>query len=100
MSEKRIPDAVIRVQAGGQNRKFELYLAEQFKERCKTQDFFHAEHPQLRLTALDFDNAVFVRVRCDGVWLPVGQRAMFPMHRATFLITQEVNKLITQGDPE
>lgn len=90
MSEIRRPDATMTLRAGDLTRKYELYQGSQFAERAGKSSFFHAEQPNLMLTPLDLENGSFVRVRCDGVWLPKGRRAMFPVHRAAYFIAQDL----------
>lgn len=90
MSEKRKPDAVLTLRAGDLQRKYELFKGSQFSKRAATTTFFHAEQPNLLLTPLDIERGHFVRVRCNGVWLPEGQRALYPLSRAAFLIAQDL----------
>lgn len=100
MSEKRRPDAVVTVRAGDINRRYELFCAEQFSERAGRSSFFHAEQPNLMLTPLDFEQGRYVRVRCDGCWLPKGRRALFPVGRASFLIAQDIQQqILAKSEP-
>lgn len=94
MSEKRRPDLTVTVKSGDLTRRYEMFCAEQFSERAGRSSFYHAEQPNLMLTPLDFEQGKYVRVRCDGVWLPKGRRAMFPAGRASFLIAQDIHQQV------
>lgn len=96
MSEKRRPDAVITLKSGDLNRKYELYKGAQFSDRAAVSTFYHAEQPNLLLTPLDIERGSFVRVRCDGAWVPKGRRAMFPLARVAFLISQDLQQQLRE----
>lgn len=91
MSEKRKPDLTFTViTAKGLKRRYELFEGDQFADRMTKVPFFHAEQPTLQLLPVDLANTHYVRVRCDGRWLPTGRRALFPLQRVSFLIGQEL----------
>lgn len=98
MSEKRKPDAVLVLRAGDLQRRYELFRGEQFSARAAVSTFYHAEQPNLLLTPLDIATGRFVRVRCNGKWLPEGRRAMFPLARAAFLISQDLQQQLKEVD--
>lgn len=93
MSEKRKPDLTLVMQANGKKVRYEIFDGHQFADRMQKVSFIHAENPGIKLSPIDLGNHHFVRVRVDGVWLPTGQRAMFPMYRVANLIAQHLMQM-------
>lgn len=98
MSEKRRPDATMVLKSGDVHRKYELYQAAQFSERAQVSSFYHAENPNLMITPLDIEQGQFVRVRCNGVWMPEGRRALYPLARLAFLIGQDLQQQLRRRE--
>jgi len=98
MSEKRKPDLTLVMQpANGTKVRYEIFDGSQFIDRMQKVPFFHAENPNVQLSPVDLENHHFVRVRVDGVWLPKGTRAMFPMWRVATLSAQHMQSMLV-GD--
>ena len=91
MSEHRKPDLTFVVHtATGLKRRYELFEGDQFAERMAKVPFSHAEQPNLQVHPIDLQNTHYVRVRCNGRWMPEGRRALYPLQRVAFLIGQEL----------
>ena len=74
---------------------------EWFAERMAQVPFCHAEEPNMQLLPVDLQRTHYVRVRCNGVWLPKGRRALYPAYRVTFLIAQHMQQMLPKrGDAE
>lgn len=101
MSEHRKPDLTFTVvTAAGLKRRYELFEGEQFAERMAKVPFSHAEQPGLQILPVDLNNTHYVRVRCDGRWLPEGRRSLFPLQRVAFLIGQELQQHLRRKEAE
>jgi hypothetical protein len=99
MSEKRKPDLTLVMQtANGTKVRYEIFDGSQFIERMQKVPVFHAENPNVQLSPVDLENHHFVRVRVDGVWLPRGTRALYPMHRVAFLTAQHMQTLLGRAE--
>lgn len=95
MSEKRKPDATLVLQTrSGQKYRYEIFDGAQFAERMAHVSFCHAEQPNLQILPIDLDNTHYVRVRCNGVWMPTGRRALYPAQRVAFLIGQHLQGVL------
>lgn len=100
MSEKRRPDASMVMTIAGKRRRYEIYKGEQFADRMTQAPFIHADMPSMTIYPVDLVGNDFVRVRCNGVWLPSGQRALYPLSRVAALIAMDLKDQLRRGIEE